>query len=87
MPTDRMSGRPRGFAFVNYADAAAAGEAIRRFNDFEFKGRKLRVNEAQERPPRMPNFGGGGFGQPDFRKWGKPKGSRKGLRARKRGGF
>jgi RNA recognition motif-containing protein len=89
LPTDRVSGRPRGFAFVEFADSAAADEAIRRFNETEFKGRNLRVTAAEERQPRAPRWltdessfgGGGGFRGVDRP---KPKGSRRGLRAKKR---
>jgi cold-inducible RNA-binding protein len=56
--TDRETGRPRGFAFVEFASAGEAAEAIRRFDGQEVDGRKLRVNEAHERPPRTsgPRF-------------------------------
>jgi cold-inducible RNA-binding protein len=55
LPTDRESGRPRGFAFVEFNDAAQAGEAVRRFNNQLFKGRPIAVNEARAREerPRM----------------------------------
>jgi RNA recognition motif-containing protein len=64
MPLDRETGRPRGFAFVDYVDRAVAEEAIRRFNQQPFKGRPLAVSEArprEERPagPRPGGFGGG----------------------------
>jgi RNA recognition motif-containing protein len=49
LPTDRESGRPRGFAFVEFQDRAQAEEAIRRFNNQPFKGRPLAVNEARAR--------------------------------------
>jgi RNA recognition motif-containing protein len=49
LPTDRTSGRPRGFAFVEFHDRAQAEEAIRRFNNQPFKGRPLAVNEARAR--------------------------------------
>jgi RNA recognition motif-containing protein len=49
LPTDRESGRPRGFAFVEFQDRAHAEEAIRRFNNQPFKGRPLAVNEARAR--------------------------------------
>ena len=85
MPTDRATGRPRGFAFVEFAESDAAAKAIEKYDGHEVNGRKLRVNEAQDRPAR-PSFGGGsGFGPPKFPKKGKPKGSRKNLRAKKRG--
>jgi len=49
LPTDRESGRPRGFAFVEFDNQALAEEAIRRFNNQLFKGRPLAVNEARAR--------------------------------------
>jgi len=52
--TDRETGRPRGFGFVEMSSADAA-RAIQALNGADFGGRPLRVNEAQERPR-----GGGG---------------------------
>jgi cold-inducible RNA-binding protein len=49
LPTDRESGRPRGFAFIEFNDQAQADEAIRRFHNQPFKGRPLAVNEARAR--------------------------------------
>jgi cold-inducible RNA-binding protein len=63
MPVDRETGRPRGFAFVDYADRGVAEEAIRRFHQQPFKGRPLAVSEArprEERPPGAPRPGGYG---------------------------
>src|SRR5688500_11564975 len=54
LPTDRETGRPRGFAFVDYADRAVAEEAIRRFDQQPFKGRPLAVSEARPREERGP---------------------------------
>src|SRR5262245_20286502 len=65
LPVDRETGRPRGFAFVDYADRAVAEEAIRKFDQASFKGRGLAVSEARPREERGP--GGprpGGFGGP-----------------------
>src|ERR1700710_2240630 len=62
MPTDRETGQPRGFAFVTMGSAQAANEAISRLNGAMLDGRPLRVNEAQERPPRRRGGGGGGVG-------------------------
>jgi len=66
LPVDRETGRPRGFAFVDYADRAVAEEAIRKFDQQPFKGRGLAVSEARPREDRGP--GGpprpGGFGGP-----------------------
>ena len=56
---DRVTGRPRGFAFAQFTDSARAADAIRRFDAFELKGRKLRVNDADDKPPaRAPRPGG-----------------------------
>jgi len=61
MPTDRMTGRPRGFAFVT-VDDGQADTAIAAFNGKEFGGRTLTVNEAQPREERSGGGGGGGRG-------------------------
>ncbi|MFW5875542.1 MAG: RNA recognition motif domain-containing protein, partial [Myxococcota bacterium] len=127
VPADRETGRPRGFAFVQFSSPEAAAAAITRFDGQELGGRPLRVSEAQERrggggrpgggngfqrrgpapgpertyrsrgpveePPadfdpgwdrgeRSDDGGGGGAGE--GRKRNKPKGSRRGLRAKKR---
>ena len=58
---DRETGRPRGFAFVEMADASGAAAAMQALDGREFGGRALRVNEANERPPRSGG-GGGGYG-------------------------
>lgn len=47
--TDRDTGRPRGFGFVEMASADAAQAAIAALDGTELDGRRLRVNEAQER--------------------------------------
>jgi len=74
MPVDRETGRPRGFAFVEFTDRAAAEEVIRKFDAQPFQGRPLAVSEArarEDRPPPRPGGGGGfaprpsgGFGGP-----------------------
>jgi RNA recognition motif-containing protein len=52
LPTDRESGKLRGFAFIEYRERAHAEEAIRRFHQHLFKGRPLTVNEARAREER-----------------------------------
>jgi RNA recognition motif-containing protein len=52
LPTDRESGRPRGFAFVAFHEPAQAEEAIRRFNNQPFQGRPLTVNPARAQEQR-----------------------------------
>ena len=74
MPVDRETGRPRGFAFVEFVDREKAEEVIRKFDAQPFQGRPLAVSEArarEDRPPRPPGSGGfaprpggGGFGGP-----------------------
>ena len=54
--TDRDTGRPRGFGFVEMGSNEAADQAIRELNGFEMEGRQLTVNEARERQPRGPRF-------------------------------
>jgi RNA recognition motif-containing protein len=66
LPVDRETGRPRGFAFVDYADRAVAEAAIKKFDQALFKGRGLAVSEARPREERGPGGPrpGGGFGGP-----------------------
>lgn len=119
LPTDRESGRPRGFAFVEFESDEEAAKAITQFNGHEIGGRALRVNAAEDRPRgsgpggggfggrpggfgggagRGPGGGGGGgfagggggggdrdsYGGGDRFGAGKPKGSRRNVRAKKR---
>jgi cold-inducible RNA-binding protein len=58
--TDRDTGRPKGFAFVEMASEQDAAAVIDAWNGRELDGRPLRVNEAQDKPRR--SFGGGGGG-------------------------
>ena len=70
MPVDRETGRPRGFAFVEFQDRGQAEEVIKRFDAQPFQGRNLAVSEARAREDRPPGGfaprpgGGGGFGGP-----------------------
>jgi len=63
LPADRETGRPRGFGFVEMANADAT-RAMQALDGKDFGGRPLKVNEAQERERGAPrgNFGGGGGG-------------------------
>ena len=54
LPTDRDTGRPRGFAFVEFRDRADAEAAIRHLHNQAFKGRPLAVSEARARDDRTP---------------------------------
>ena len=58
IPVDRDTGRPRGFAFVEFTERSVAEEAIARFNQQPFMGRTLSVSEAR---PREERGAGGGF--------------------------
>ncbi|MCF7834405.1 MAG: RNA-binding protein [Candidatus Pacebacteria bacterium] len=68
---DKMSGRSKGFGFVEMESQEDATKAIEMFNDKEFEGRRLTVNEArpmEDRPPRTGGFsnnrgGSGGYNQ------------------------
>ena len=66
IPLDRMSGRPRGFAFVTMSTQEEAQEATESLNGSQFLGRPMTVNEArareERRPPRSGGGGGGGGG-------------------------
>ncbi len=55
--TDRETGRPRGFGFVEMGTDAEASAAIAALDGQEVDGRTLKVNEAK---PRAPRSGGGG---------------------------
>jgi RNA recognition motif-containing protein len=92
LPTDRETGSPRGFAFVEFGERAEADEAIRTLDRQLFKGRPLSVSEArprspigQSRPVEAPYPGPpaadfGGEGKPPRRNFGPdapPRGKRK----------
>lgn len=75
---DKMTGRSKGFGFVEYASDADADKAIEMLNGKDFGGRSITVNEArplEERPRRDfrggngGGGGGGGYGNRDDRRW------------------
>lgn len=59
VPLDRDTGRKRGFAFVDMANASDETKAINDLQDVEWMGRNIRVNKAE---PRTGGGGGGNFG-------------------------
>ena len=66
---DQMTGRARGFAFVEMASDEGAQKAIDQLNNTQLGGRTLAINEARPKAPRSGGFGegggerrGGGFG-------------------------
>jgi RNA recognition motif-containing protein len=58
-----MTGRSRGFGFVEMSSQSEAEEAIQKLNDTDLEGRKLAVNEAKPQQPRSGGGGGGGYGR------------------------
>src|SRR5258707_9765171 len=94
MPVDRETGRPRGFAFVEFAERDVAERVIDKFNAQPFQGRNLAVSEARAREDRPPGArppssgfggprpgGGGGFGgpRPGGGGFGRPRPRGRGL--------
>jgi RNA recognition motif-containing protein len=80
--SDRMTGRSKGFGFVEMPDRAQAQAAIDALNGKELDGRTLRVNESQPKPREERGGGGGGGG--GFR--GGPGGGGGGFRGGAGGG-
>ena len=62
--TDRETGRPRGFAFVEMSEPSAATDAIKALDGTQLGGRALKVNEAQDKA----RTGGSGGGSGGFRR-------------------
>jgi len=80
LPVDRETGRPRGFAFVEFLDRGHAERAIQQFNGQVFNGRPLAVSEARARedrgpggPPSGPRPGGGFSPRPPSSFGGPPR--------------
>ncbi len=67
--TDRDTGRPRGFAFVEMTNSGEAEKAVAALNGSELGGRTLKINEAKPKTDRPrtggQRFGGGGGGRGD----------------------
>lgn len=92
MPNDRTTGKPRGFAFVEFASEAEAKEAANQLNGRDLGGRSLKVNIAEDRPRERPASRtfmpageppGPSYFQVEGRQ-SRPKGSRRGARGKKR---
>ena len=66
---DRMSGRSKGFGFVEMPENAEAEKAIESTNGVDFMGRPLKVNESQPRPQNDRGGGGGGGGGDRDKRW------------------
>ena len=81
---DRMTGRSRGFAFIEMASQEDALKAIQMFNSKDFQGRPLTVNEARPREERPAGGGSGGGG--GYRGGGSGGGGGGGYRGGDRGG-
>ncbi|HYX13473.1 MAG TPA: RNA-binding protein [Nostoc sp.] len=60
LPTDRETGRLRGFAFVEMSSEDEETKAIEALDGAEWLGRDLKVNKAKPREDRGGSFGGGG---------------------------
>src|SRR3974390_2516640 len=56
---DKMTGKSRGFAFVEFATPEEANKAVEQFHNKEFQGRALTINVARPREERTPRWGGG----------------------------
>lgn len=59
---DKMTGRSKGFGFVEFENDADADKAIEMWNGKDFEGRRLTVNEARPLQPRTGGMGGGSYG-------------------------
>jgi len=79
--TDRDSGQPRGFAFVEMPNAAEGERAIEAINGRELKGRALNVNEARTKGEGAARSSGAGGG----RAYGGGRGGGRGSGGRDRG--
>ncbi len=66
---DKMTGRSKGFGFVEFASDEEADKAIEMFNGKEMDGRALTVNEARPLEPRAPRSNGGGGGGGGGSRW------------------
>ncbi|HTL58677.1 MAG TPA: RNA-binding protein [Candidatus Limnocylindrales bacterium] len=56
---DKVTGKSRGFAFIEFATAEEANKAVEQFHNKDFQGRALTVNVARPREERAPRWSGG----------------------------
>src|SRR5256885_4076604 len=56
---DKVTGKSRGFAFVEYSSSEEANKAVEQFHNKDFQGRALTVNIVRPREERTPRWGGG----------------------------
>ena len=84
IPVDRASGKPRGFAFVTFADEEAATKSLA-LNNMQFLSRQIRVNLANS--PKQDDRGGSTGGRPGGGRPGGGAGGDRGGRGGDRGGF
>ncbi len=61
LPTDRETGRPRGFGFVEMSTEEEEQSAIDALDGAEWMGREIKVNKAKPREDRRSSGGGGGY--------------------------
>jgi len=65
---DKMTGKSRGFAFIEFGSAEEANKAIEQFHNKEFQGRALTVNIARPREERPPRWTGNNRGNYEERR-------------------
>lgn len=83
---DRMTGRSKGFGFIEMPNQAEAEAAIQGLNESEMNDRRIMVNEARPKEPRSFGGGGGGGGRGGFRSGGGGGGYQGGGGGGHRGG-
>ena len=64
---DKVTGKSRGFAFVEFATAEDAAKAVEQFHNKDFQGRALTVNVARPREERPPRWSGNRYGAAEAR--------------------
>jgi len=64
---DKVTGKSRGFAFIEYSSADEANKAVEQFHNKDFQGRALTVNIARPREERAPRWSGGARGDHESR--------------------